>query len=210
MRKKQNRLFIITLVFAILAIVCYFAYLEVAQRIVEISGATGETIIYSQKIKELDAALESERKMLLQTGADINTITGSEYVLQLGELATEVDVKIEKLKLQDEAKEKDIFTSNILIEVSGRLWDVVEFQKRAQKDKAAILKNISIRQNNDFLWLFRDFDNTKILDWVEMPESELNEMIAQEAEAQKPKISVEDLLNQTDIKCYLEIEYLNR
>lgn len=206
-RLKGKKIFFNSLVACLICafILAASAVVLNASRGISDTAAQGEAFASQLSALKLQTAqIETE---LEENKIKLSSETNDEYLMYLGTLAKNCEVTIRKLQTLPSTQNFCVTTTQNRIEVQGAIKNIAQFQNGVSGGKAAKIVNVSVRQNNELLWLARDFDNIKILPWLEFEQD--NEAIDTVADEPAQQLDLSQLFNQSDMLGYFEIEYYN-
>lgn len=129
-------------------------------------------------------------------------ISKEDLVIALGECAKEADCDITGLSSKTISEEKSITRYNLTFEVKGSMSSVAKVLKNIDaKNMHYAVNELSLRQEADYLWLQRDFQDN--VNWWD-----LSNIATKGGSQAKNKVSSEDILSDTAMKFYLDLDFI--
>ena len=202
-------------VFLLLGIVFLVGNHFISSATTYLSNETQQRSEYEQNMSHLQLKIAELERSIDALAVSKNTDGVEKYTLQLEEYCKQEKVKISKMSIGEPKKFNSICAEPLTVELSGGLFDILKCIKFLQQDgKAVSLKSISLRQDNDLLWLSRNVDGLKILPWIEFPSTFENRPDVGTGETEEPKPYDETpllskIFNHNEMLCYLEMEYIH-
>lgn len=153
------------------------------------------------------------------------------YITLASDLSKSYNVKMNKFTVSDIWKDAEMSVMTTKIELVGALSDIRKFvDAYASTNYVNRVNIVSLRQDEDFVWVSRDIDGKPILSWFNLDsetaywqsyyrEKELEkkalaaaagEVYNSPLDAEKEPISMQALWEETPMKIYLEIDFLGR
>lgn len=204
---KRKKLLVQTLTTFLLCAIIFIASWLTWRAAQGLRGSAAQSEVFASQLSVINLQIAQTEKAIDENKIKLTSATNDEYMLLLGELAASCGVSITKLQTAPPAQNINVTSTLNKIEVQGSLDKIILFQQNVTAQRAAKIINISLRQDNELLWLARDFDNINILPWLAFDEVDESAVIAEEPIPVLPDLS--QLVNQTDMLCYLEIAYYN-
>lgn len=180
----------------------------------------------TQENERLTSTIEQNGKELVSFTDDKN-----KYTTLASDLSKTYNVKLNKLTVSDIWQDGQMAVMTTNVELSGTYDNVRKFvDEYCSNEYTNRINVVSLRQDEDYVWVSRDIDGELILDWFDLSEEQsYYDKFVQEKEAERQAlanaagvklesttaeerdpISLEVLWRDVPIKAYLEIDFLGR
>lgn len=181
-----------------------------------------------QSTADLQAVVDNSKQLVSFSDDKIK------YITLASELSKKYNVKLNKLTVSDLWQEGQMSVMTTQVEIIGSLEDARSFvDEYCSTEYTNRINVVSMRQDEDFVWVSRGIDGKPILRWFNLEaeaaywqdyykEKELEKkLLAAQAgvsytpttpttDNKKEPISMEELWETTPVKLFLEIDFLGR
>ena len=195
--------FLLSLVFVFIS----FVMLSETNRL-SLIGA--EESLQAQRIEILKNEIETVQSQISNLG--LKEITAKSSIQSFENYCKQIGVDFTKTSISEKQyDEKGLVRENVKIEISGEMRNLFKAINHLQSDKQPIIVGaISLRQNNELLWLNRNIDSLNVTPWVEFEKENdtyFQNQTPEEAEQKKSEV-LSKILTQDDMLCFLELSYI--